>query len=87
MCGDCSGFTWGVDGKKRFPPNRLDKVAMLSLKPVDLEVLHPGTVLWMSQVEGHSEAKDVAKTSGDVGGVSVAWSDHSGLQCSFEVLN
>ncbi|KAJ6188500.1 hypothetical protein N7519_003408 [Penicillium mononematosum] len=26
------GYTWGADGKKRFPPNRMDKVALLGLE-------------------------------------------------------
>ncbi|KAF4966046.1 hypothetical protein FSARC_6246 [Fusarium sarcochroum] len=38
------GFTWGVDGKQKFPAGRLDKVAMLGLRPVDIEVLHPDTI-------------------------------------------
>ncbi|KAJ4259656.1 hypothetical protein NW762_007586 [Fusarium torreyae] len=38
------GFTWGVDGKQKFPAGRLDKVAMLGLRPVNIEVLHPDTV-------------------------------------------
>ncbi|KAF5019664.1 hypothetical protein F66182_8314 [Fusarium sp. NRRL 66182] len=38
------GFTWGVDGKQKFPPGRLDKVAMLGLQAVDIQVLHPHTI-------------------------------------------
>ena len=44
------GFTWGVDGKASFPPGRLDKIAMLGLKPLDMEVMHPGRVARASGV-------------------------------------
>ncbi|KAJ5196128.1 hypothetical protein N7449_006607 [Penicillium cf. viridicatum] len=33
------GYTWGADGKQRFPPNRIDKIAMLSLKARRIEIL------------------------------------------------
>ncbi|CAG7920133.1 unnamed protein product [Penicillium olsonii] len=36
-----AGYTLGVDGKKRFPPGRLDKVAMLGLRPSSITVLEP----------------------------------------------
>ncbi|KAF4456289.1 Endonuclease Exonuclease phosphatase family [Fusarium albosuccineum] len=42
--GSMSGFTWGIDGKQRFPPSRLDKVAMLGLQPYRIEVMHPGII-------------------------------------------
>jgi tyrosyl-DNA phosphodiesterase 2 len=38
------GFTWGVDGKQRFPARRLDKVAMLRLRSVGIEILHPDNI-------------------------------------------
>ncbi|CAG7944373.1 unnamed protein product [Penicillium olsonii] len=36
------GYTWGVDGQQPFPPNRLDRVAVLGLTPSSIEVLPPG---------------------------------------------
>ncbi|KAL4779754.1 hypothetical protein BJX76DRAFT_339870 [Aspergillus varians] len=39
-----AGFTWGVDGDQPFPPNRLDKVAVVGLKPYDIEILAPGEI-------------------------------------------
>ncbi|KAM5347039.1 hypothetical protein ACJ41O_010044 [Fusarium nematophilum] len=42
--GSASGHTWGVDGKRAFPPGRLDKVAMLGLQPHEVEIIYPGVV-------------------------------------------
>ncbi|OBT77035.1 hypothetical protein VF21_02928 [Pseudogymnoascus sp. 05NY08] len=39
------GFTWGIDGKQAYPPNRMDKVALLGLVVRDIEVMDPGTVV------------------------------------------
>lgn len=69
------GFTWGLNKKGApFPPGRLDKVAMLDLKPAEISVVHPGVL--------------VAETGSSRVGVEgaaeeVAWSDHSGLLCIF----
>lgn len=38
------GYTWGVDGEQPFPPNRMDRVAVLGLEPRTIEVLHPGSI-------------------------------------------
>lgn len=40
------GFTWNWDGRSKepFPPQRLDKVAVVGLKPLEIEVLEPGTL-------------------------------------------
>jgi tyrosyl-DNA phosphodiesterase 2 len=35
------GFTWGADGDKPFPPNRLDKVALCDLAPTSMRILPP----------------------------------------------
>lgn len=37
------GFTW-FDSKQHLPPGRLDKVALLNLKALDIDILHPGTI-------------------------------------------
>ncbi|KAJ3521005.1 hypothetical protein NM208_g13484 [Fusarium decemcellulare] len=49
--GSMSGFTWGIDRKQRFPPGRLDKVAMLGLQPYRIEVMHPGVI---QEAEGYT---------------------------------
>lgn len=72
------GFTWGLDGEAEpFPPGRLDKVAVLGLKPLDIQVLHPGTL----SVAPDSGKEMMAGNGGD----GLPWSDHSGLFCSFVV--
>ncbi|KAK1656207.1 Endonuclease/exonuclease/phosphatase [Colletotrichum phormii] len=43
--GEETGYTWGVDGTERFPANRMDKVAMVGLSPLHIEVLHPMQLL------------------------------------------
>lgn len=71
------GFTWGRDGKGApFPPGRLDKVAMVGLEPVTIRMVHPGTLV---AAGGEGDA------SGSSGPGAVAWSDHSGLLCSFRL--
>lgn len=47
---DEAGFTWGIDGKQRFPPSRLDKVAMIGLKAFDIHVIPPGTCVRTSNL-------------------------------------
>ncbi|CAJ2514032.1 Uu.00g021510.m01.CDS01 [Anthostomella pinea] len=42
--GNEPGFTWGIDGNEPFPPNRMDKVAMLGLRALEIEVMHPEMV-------------------------------------------
>lgn len=66
------GYTWGVDGEQPFPPNRLDKVAILGLTPSIIRTLEPGRL-------SHLESKyEQAEPSEDV-----PWSDHHALLCSF----
>lgn len=70
------GFTWGLDCKAQpFPPARLDKVAVLGLKPLDVQVIHP--VVLLAEPDSGKEV-----TAGN-GGVEVSWSDHSGIYYSF----
>ncbi|KAE8377730.1 Endonuclease/exonuclease/phosphatase [Aspergillus bertholletiae] len=33
-----SGYTWGTDGEQLFPPNRMDKVAMIGLDPHSIKI-------------------------------------------------
>lgn len=35
-------YTWGIDGKKPFPPSRVHKTAMLGLRAKEIEVINPG---------------------------------------------
>lgn len=72
------GFTWGLDGNAEpFPPGRLDKVAVLGLKPLDIQVIQPGT---------SSAAPDSGKeTMAGNGRDGVPWSDHSGLFCTLVI--
>ncbi|KFZ13890.1 hypothetical protein V501_03466 [Pseudogymnoascus sp. VKM F-4519 (FW-2642)] len=66
------GFTWGIDGKASYPPNRMDKVALLGLVVRDIEVMDPGTVV-----------EPGGRDAGQGGGRILPWSDHSGLRCNF----
>ncbi|KAJ5463201.1 Endonuclease/exonuclease/phosphatase [Penicillium sp. IBT 31633x] len=67
------GYTWGVDGEQPFPPNRLDKVAVLGLAPHNIKVLEPKR---LSSLDGstsqHNDRTD-----------EIPWSDHHALVCSF----
>lgn len=74
------GYTWGVDGKQRFPPGRLDKIAMLGLRARQVEVMHPGVVA-RPGVEDSPEWDQEGGSGGEL-----HWSDHSGLRCSFGLL-
>lgn len=70
--GSDGGATWGVgmghkDGRKG---GRFDKVAMLGLKPDEVEVVQPGRI----------EIARPAQPS-----LFLPWSDHCGLTCTFTV--
>ena len=77
------GFTWGVDGNEPFPPNRMDKIAILGLKVQDMEILHPGSV--GRPHEGGTPVTSVPEREGSVD-QPVPWSDHSGLRCSVQLV-
>lgn len=79
------GFTWGIDGKQRFPPSRLDKVATVGLESQDIEVLHPEFIANSGETERMRSAEDLPshERKHDVD-KPVPWSDHSGLRCSFK---
>lgn len=67
------GFTWGVDGKEPFPPNRMEKIAVFGLRAQEVEVLSLDNIIRRDHV-------------GEVDDEAVAWSDHSGLKCSFKLV-
>jgi tyrosyl-DNA phosphodiesterase 2 len=71
---DDPGFTWGVDGKEPFPPNRMDKVVSLGLRVQHVEILSPG---YINKSDHGDHGAD---------GDTIAWSDHSGLRCSFKLV-
>ena len=58
------GFTWGIDGRAPYPPVRLDKIALLELKAVEIEVLNPGWVKWAA-CSDHSGLKCTVRVSDD----------------------
>ncbi|KAJ6015139.1 endonuclease/exonuclease/phosphatase family protein [Penicillium herquei] len=60
-----SGFTWGLDGKQPFPPNRLDKVGPLGLQSHRISTLEP------RRVNGPSGPQDSEECP--------LWSDHHAL--------
>ena len=66
-----NGHTWGVGAelRKGLQPGRLDKVVMMGLTPKDIEVLRPGYIR-------------VSKPDREI---SIPWSDHCGLKCTFAI--
>lgn len=84
---DEPGFTWGIDGKQRFPPGRLDKVATLGLEPVSIEVMEPSVLSYSALALDPGEPLEGAEPVGyddDFRG-GVPWSDHCGLKCVVRV--
>ena len=74
------GFTWGIDGKQPFPPGRLDKIAMVGLEAKTIDVIHPGVLSNTDKVDESQDGKDELIST-------VPWSDHSGLKCSFGLVD
>lgn len=70
-----TGFTWGTDGKQRFPPRRMDKVVGLGVEGRSIRVLEAGR-LGLEGMGGECDGGD---------GEGLLWSDHHGLVCSFGV--
>jgi tyrosyl-DNA phosphodiesterase 2 len=68
------GYTWGVDGEQPFPPNRLDKVAVLGLTPYSIQTLQPGR---LSNLDSKSQQAGPSE--------DVPWSDHHALLCSLSL--
>lgn len=71
------GYTWGVHGEQPFPPNRLDKVAVLGLKPYNIQILEPKRLgdLDPSKSQQNNSIEDTP-----------LWSDHHALLCSFSLV-
>ncbi|KAI4665176.1 uncharacterized protein J4E88_010624 [Alternaria novae-zelandiae] len=69
---DDPGHTWGVYGEQSFPPNRLDKVALLNLHPSAMRILQTSEMRFCS---GETSA-DAAER-----GLNAHFSDHLGLWC------
>ncbi|KAI4605612.1 hypothetical protein J4E83_010504 [Alternaria metachromatica] len=67
-----SGHTWGVYGEQSFPPNRLDKVALLNLHPSAMRILQTSEV----RSCGGEMSADAAES-----GSGAHFSDHLGLWC------
>ena len=69
---DPAGATWSVGGERRdgLGPGRLDKIAMISLKAKEMEVLRPGSI-------------ELARPGEKP--VEIPWSDHCGLRCTFTI--
>lgn len=77
------GITWGLDSGTPFPPKRMDKVALVGLKPFDIQVIRPGTcAAGIGSKEGQLEQEE-GKTEHE-NDAQLPWSDHSGLMCSFK---
>ncbi|KAH9883339.1 Endonuclease/exonuclease/phosphatase [Xylariomycetidae sp. FL2044] len=77
LCPGEDGFTWGLDGRgDPFPAARLDRVAVLGLRLVDIRVVHPETLTVTDT--GLAVGEDNREED-------VPWSDHSGLVCTFSV--
>ncbi|KAJ6030660.1 uncharacterized protein N7446_000278 [Penicillium canescens] len=68
------GYTWGVDGEQPFPPNRLDKVAVLGLTPSSIRILQPGD---LSNLETKSQQAEPSE--------DVPWSDHHAFLCTLNL--
>ncbi|CAG8909642.1 unnamed protein product [Penicillium egyptiacum] len=74
------GYTWGADGKERFPPNRMDKVALLGLKAREIKILEAQQLGGLDgQQDPGSDVPDSQQTDPEV----ILWSDHHALLCSF----
>ncbi|KAJ5835739.1 hypothetical protein N7447_001765 [Penicillium robsamsonii] len=76
------GYTWGADGKQRFPPNRMDRIALLGLKARGIEILEARRV---GELDGrqNSQSETNIPESQDTEPTAIPWSDHHALLCSF----
>lgn len=76
------GYTWGVDGKERYPPKRMDKVALLGLQPRCIEIFEPQPVAGLCDRE--NAPVDVDRQPGQTRvAKDVVCSDHHAVCCSF----
>ncbi|KXG47452.1 Endonuclease/exonuclease/phosphatase [Penicillium griseofulvum] len=69
---DDPGYTWGVGGEQPFPPNRLDKVAVLGLSPYSIKTLKPKRLGNLDE----TKSQQTERTE------EIPWSDHYALLCS-----
>ncbi|OQE47497.1 hypothetical protein PENCOP_c001G08508 [Penicillium coprophilum] len=76
------GYTWGADGKQRFPPNRMDRVALLGLKARGIEILEAQRV-GESDGQQNPQSDTNIPESQETQSTVTPWSDHHGLLCSF----
>ena len=72
------GYTWGVEGDKPFPPNRLDKVALYNLAPSSIRVLSPGSFCVKDNQSAFSTGESPNSSDQEI-----RFSDHHGLSCTF----
>jgi len=80
------GFTWGTEGPQPYPPARLDKIAMLGLRPLVVEVVEAGTYELEGGKKREREEEDEDYEAGlgsKVPTKKFLWSDHHGLRCQF----
>lgn len=74
------GYTWGVDGKRRYPPKRMDKVALLGLEARSIEVFEPRAVAGLRRETAPVDVDGSGQTGSSE---DVVWSDHCAVVCSF----
>ncbi|CAI7644458.1 unnamed protein product [Penicillium glandicola] len=78
------GYTWGADGKQRFPPNRMDKVALLGLKAREIDIFEPRRVWKSDGLQGTQNDTDTLESQ-QTQSTGIPSSDHHALLCSFEL--
>lgn len=84
------GFTWGLPGSGTpFPPGRFDKVAVVGLRPKNVDVIPVGLVSMVAELgeigPPQGEGKCGPATRDDCG--QIPWSDHSGVLASLELVH
>ncbi|KXX72990.1 Tyrosyl-DNA phosphodiesterase 2 [Madurella mycetomatis] len=82
------GFTWGIDGQQLFPPARLDKIAMIGLRPREIEVIQPGILPKKERgIIGEGQLGSGEREKNCDEAESISWSDHSGLRCTLSLVD
>ncbi|PIG89872.1 hypothetical protein AARAC_008610 [Aspergillus arachidicola] len=78
------GYTWGTAGEQPFPPNRMDKIATVGLKPHDIKTLEPQrlSILGGAQNAPMDHRKSQISPMED----TPPWSYHAALLCSFGLV-
>ncbi|KAI3396546.1 hypothetical protein diail_12070 [Diaporthe ilicicola] len=81
------GFTWGLDGSGApFPPGRFDRVAVLGLRPEQIEVVPAGLVSDLAVLDERLARQGEDEQGPVVRDDPISWSDHSGLLVSFGLI-